>query len=144
MAPSADVRLPDIGASARVAKTVTEGDVSLFAGLTLDIAPQHLDEAFMSGHPYGRRVAHGTYVLGLASAAAARLSEQEGITTVSYGYDRVRFVRPAFIGDTVTATATVAEVVAPRTYLDVVATNQHGDVLAVARHVLHHPGDVPT
>lgn len=144
MAPSGDTRFPATGASAAVAKTVTEGDVSLFAGLTLDIAPQHLDEAYMAGHAFGRRVAHGTYVLGLASAAAAKLSAQEGITTVSYGYDRVRFVRPVFIGDTVTATATVAEVVPPRTLLDVVATNQDGEVLAVARHVLHHPGDVAT
>ena len=50
-------RYPEVGARARFAKTVTETDVTLFAGITGDLAPQHVDADYMSKHPAGQRVA---------------------------------------------------------------------------------------
>lgn len=139
---SAEIRMPAVGAEARLSKTVTESDVYLFAGITMDQAPQHVDEAYMSSHAFGHRVAHGVLILGFASAVSAKLSAEQGITTVSYGYDRVRFIAPVFFGDTVTAVARVARVESPRTYLDITITDQRGRTCAVAAHVLFHPGDV--
>jgi len=62
----------------------------------------------------------------------------QGETPVSLGYDRVRFLRPVFIGDTVTLTYTIAEVDAGKRQSlgDIEVINQHGDLVAVARHVL--------
>jgi len=142
MSSAETLRMPEVGATSSLAKTISESDVYLFAGITMDLAPQHVNEAYMKDHAFGRRVAHGVLVLGFASAVSAQLSAEQGITVVSYGYDRVRFVAPVFFGDTVTATATVARVESPRTYLDVVVTNQDGTVCAIAAHVLYHPGDV--
>lgn len=139
---SAEPVMPLVGAEATISKTISESDVYLFGGITGDLAPQHVDEHYMQGHAFGHRVAHGVLLLGFASAVSAKLSAQEGITTVSYGYDRIRFTAPVFLGDTVTAHARVARVESPRTYLDVTITDQRGRVCAVAAHILHHPGDV--
>lgn len=139
---SAEVKLPPVGAEARLSKTISESDVYQFAGITMDLAPQHVDEDYMSRHAYGHRVVHGVLLLGFASAVSAKLSAEQGITTVSYGYDRVRFVAPVFFNDTITATARVTRVESPRTYVEVTVTDQRGRVCAVAAHVLYHPGDV--
>ena len=82
---------PEIGATARFAKTVTETDVTLFAGITGDLAPQHINAAYMAGHPLGRRVAHGVLTLGIACSASSALCEQQGVTALSYGYDKIRW-----------------------------------------------------
>jgi 3-hydroxybutyryl-CoA dehydratase len=139
---SVDVKLPPVGAEASLSKTVSESDVYLFGGITMDLAPQHVDEDYMSGHAFGHRVVHGVLLLGFASAVSAKLSAEQGITTVSYGYDKVRFTAPVFFGDTITAHARVARVEAPRTYLDITVTDQRGRTCAIAAHVLYHPGDV--
>lgn len=140
----ADVRYPEQGTRAEFAKTITESDVHLFAGITGDLAPQHVNAEYMERHAYGSRVAHGVLVLGLASTVSARLSEAAGITVVSYGYDKVRFLRPVFLGDTVTVSAEVVEVDpgARRTVLDITARTQDGTTCLYARHLLHHIGDV--
>jgi 3-hydroxybutyryl-CoA dehydratase len=73
------------------------------------------------------------------STCSTKLIEQVGNTPmVSYGYDRIRFVRPVFIGDTVTVTYVVAAVDDEKGEIrsDVTATNQDGDVVAVATHIL--------
>ena len=78
-----------IGASASFTKTVGEVDVTLFAGLTGDLHPVHIDEEMMRKTPYGRRLVHGVFVLGLMSTAGARLTGNLPVPTVSIGYDRV-------------------------------------------------------
>ena len=57
---------------------------------------------------------------------------------VSYGYDRVRFVKPVFIGDTITVTYKVTERDDAKGEIraDIAVTNQHGEVAAVATHIL--------
>ena len=59
-------------------------------------------------------------------------------TPVSLGYDKVRFLGPVFIGDTVTLTYTIAEIdpVKRRSYSDIKVENQRGELVGVARHIL--------
>ena len=62
-----------------------------------------------------------------------------GGTAVSYGYNRVRFIRPVYIGDTIAVTYTLREVdvADSKTYADVVVRNQRGETVAAAEHILH-------
>jgi len=127
-----------IGASASFTKTVGEVDVTLFAGLTGDFHPVHMNEALMRRTTYGRRLVHGVFVLGLMSAAGAKLTGDLPVSTVSIGYDRVRFVRPVFIGDTLTATYRIVEHQPDRARVlsEVTCVNQTGEAVATATHLL--------
>jgi 3-hydroxybutyryl-CoA dehydratase len=123
-----------IGASVTFTKTVSETDVYLYAGITGDFSPNHLDEEYMKKGRYGRRIVHGTLLLGFMSAASSRMPLGR---TASLGYDRVRFVAPVFFGDTVTTEYTLREIDREkrRVSADVTCRNQHGQVVAVAVHV---------
>jgi 3-hydroxybutyryl-CoA dehydratase len=128
-----------IGTSVTFTKTVGESDVYLFAGVSGDLGPNHVNEEYMRNTRFGRRIAHGVLIVAFMSTCSTKLIEQSGNTPmVSYGYDRIRFVRPVFIGDTVTVTYVVAAVDDERAEIrsDVTATNQDGDVVAVATHIL--------
>lgn len=131
--------LPRVGASSRFRKTVTEADVVLFAGITGDFAPQHIDEEYMRDKPQGRRIAHGILTLGLSSTASSALCAQEGIVAVSYGYDRLRFLSPVYIGDTVEARCEVVrvDVDSHKAFADVRVTRQDGELCLVATHILY-------
>jgi acyl dehydratase len=110
------------------------------AGITGDFSPNHVNTEYMEQTPFGAIIAHGVLVVGLMSTCATKVIEQ-ALTSrpaVSLGYDRVRFVKPVFAGDTITVTY---EIVSEdrdqaRTYGEVSARNQHGDVVAVATHIL--------
>jgi hypothetical protein len=81
-----------LGTTVTFAKTISESDVYLYAGITGDIGPNHTNAEYMSGTRFGQRVAHGALTLGLMSTCSTRLIEMLGDTpTVNYGYDRVRF-----------------------------------------------------
>lgn len=123
-----------IGATATFTKTVAESDVYLFAGITGDLSPNHVDEQYMAAGRYGRRIAHGALLVGFMSAATARM--QIG-RTVSVGYDRVRFVAPVFFGDTITTQYTVATIdrARRRATATLSCTNQHGQVVATGTHI---------
>ena len=131
------------GTHARFTKTVAESDIYGFAGLTGDFAAPHVDEEFMKSSQYGRRVAHGALLVGFMSTASAQLAgrvieARPGITPMSVGYDRVRFVAPVFIGDTITVTYTVKSLDPERrrSCADLLATNQHGETVGVAEHIM--------
>ncbi len=128
-----------IGASASVAKTVTESDTYLYAGVTGDFSPNHINEEFMKEGRYGQRIAHGTLLMGFMSAASAKLYLGR---TASLGYDRVRFIKPVFFGDTVTTEYKIREVdmVKKRVYADVTVTNQHGETVAAAVNIRAYVG----
>lgn len=132
----------DVGACFRFSKTVSESDLYQFAGISGDFAPQHVDEHFMRGTSFGRRIAHGglvmAYASNLASAAAAKAAERTDETALSYGYDRVRFVRAVFIGDTLEVTYSIVEVDTRRrrSTADIRFVNQDGELVAVAQHLM--------
>src|SRR5438067_111045 len=124
-------------------KTVSESDIYLFAGITGDFAPNHVDEVFMSRTPYKRRIAHGALIVGYMSAASTRAIER-GLATItdatplSLGYDKIRFLKPVFIGDTITVTYKVTAVDEARGRSEAVIEvhNQGGLLVAVATHIM--------
>jgi acyl dehydratase len=127
-----------LGKTVTVRKTVSETDVYLFAGITGDFARNHVDEEFMRGTRYGRRIAHGALAVGLMSQASTKILDGLPGTIVSYGYDRVRFPAPLFIGDTITVTYEIVErdPAALKTFARVTCTTQTGAVVAAATHIL--------
>lgn len=129
-----------IGTAVTFAKTVTETDIYLFAGITGDFSPNHVNAQYMAATPYGGIIAHGALLVGLMSACSTRVLEQAESRrpAVSLGYDRIRFVAAVRPGDTVTITYTVVAVdeESSRTIGDIVARNQHDEVVAVASHIL--------
>ena len=127
-----------VGKSITVRKTVGETDVYLFAGISGDFAPLHVDEDYMRGTKYGRRIAHGALMLAYMSRASTAMAVDVPGTIVSYGYDRIRFPKPVFIGDTVTVTYAIAEhdVAAGKISSRVTCTNQRNEVVAAATHIL--------
>lgn len=95
------------GMSASYAKTITETDVVLFAGLTGDDNPVHTNAEFAEGTAFGQRIVHGMFSAGLISTVLGTRLPGPGAI---YLDQQVRFKAPVHIGDTVTATATVEEV----------------------------------
>lgn len=87
-------------------RTITEADIVLHAGQTGDFFPHHMDAAWCATQDFGQRIAHGTLVLSVAvGMTAGDINPQ----SMSYGYDKIRFLRPVFIGDTITVTAEITE-----------------------------------
>lgn len=131
-----------VGQSVRFSKTVGESDVYLFAGITGDLSPNHVDEQVMAASSYGRRIAHGALLVGFMSTCSTRMIEAApptpDATAVSLGYDRIRFLAPVFIGDTLNLTYTIAEIdpARRRSRAEIRVTNQHGTLVAVAEHIL--------
>ena len=128
----------EVGQVVRFSKTVSESDVYLFAGITGDLSPNHVNDEYMKGTPYGRRIAHGALMVGYMSAASSKLVENVPHPIVSYGYDRIRFIRPCFIGDTITIEYRVEEKIEEKAQLisRATVTNQHGEVVTVATHIM--------
>jgi 3-hydroxybutyryl-CoA dehydratase len=131
-----------VGAATSFSKTVTETDVYMFAGITGDFAPNHVNEAYMEKSKYGGRIAHGALLVGFMSTASTQaaygtLASSEE-TAVSLGYDRMRFLAPVFFGDTITVDYRIASVDPERrrATADIKVTNQNGVLVAVATHVL--------
>lgn len=137
--PPAGPALPEVGTTVTFAKTVGESDVYGFAGISGDFSPNHIDADYMRRTTYGERIAHGGLLVAYMSTCSTKVMDALGNPpTVSLGYDRIRFVKPVFIGDTVTVTYTVDEIdnTRGRSWARVECTNQHGDVVAAATHVL--------
>ena len=95
------------GMSASIAKTVTEADIILFAGVSTDVNPAHLDEEYCKGTMFGGRIAHGMLSAGFISAVLANKLPGPGTIYLS---QTLKFKAPVRPGDTVTATVTVREV----------------------------------
>lgn len=123
-------------------KTVGESDVYQFAGITGDLHPNHVDEMYMSRTPYGRRIAHGALLVGFMSAASTLMTQRVQaavpLPIVSYGYDRIRFIKAVHIGDTITVDYVVARVddAERKLFADVTITNQRRELVCAGTHIL--------
>jgi 3-hydroxybutyryl-CoA dehydratase len=95
-----------IGDTATHSKTITEADVILFAGISGDFNPIHINEEFAKTQIFGKRVVHGVISVALISAVLGVKLFGPGIL---YGSQTVIFKKPVFIGDTLTAVATIKE-----------------------------------
>jgi acyl dehydratase len=87
-------------------RTITEADIVLHAGQTGDFYPHHMDAEWCRTQDFGRRIAHGTLIFSIGVGMTAQAVNPQAM---SYGYDRLRFVKPVFIGDTIRARVTVKE-----------------------------------
>jgi 3-hydroxybutyryl-CoA dehydratase len=124
------VRLDEltVGMSAEQAKTVTDADVVLFAGITGDFNPVHVDAVAAGQSRFGGRIAHGMLGAGLISAVIAMKLPGPGTIYLSQS---LRFTKPVRIGDTVTARVEVAEVIAAKKRVRLLTTcrNQTGETV---------------
>ena len=119
----------EIGMSASFTKTVSETDVYLFAGISGDFNPLHMNHEFAKNTPFGARIAHGAlpYCL-IAPVLGMKLP---GLGTMALEMN-VRFKAPTYFGDTITAKATVFEKLPDKRWVRMACewTNQKGTVVA--------------
>jgi acyl dehydratase len=122
-----------------IGRTITETDVVVHAGHTGDFFPHHMDAEWCKTQPFKQRMAHGTLIFCIAVGMAASLINEVAIT---YGYERLRFVKPVFIGHTVYVKVTVKE---KKEYKKpgyglltelVEVYNQQNDLVMLCEHIL--------
>ena len=131
----------DIGDSTSFTKTVSESDVYMFAGITGDFSPNHVNKAYMEKSSYGKLMAHGALMVGFMSTASTMAiahTRDADETPVSLGYDRIRFLKPVFLGDTITVTYEFVSIdpETKRSVADIKLTNQDGELTTVGQHIL--------
>jgi 3-hydroxybutyryl-CoA dehydratase len=88
-------------------RTITEADIVNFAAFSGDWYPLHVDKEYAAKSPFGERIAHGMLVL---SAASGLMPLTDYAIVAFYGMDRVRFVGPTMIGDTIHVEAEITEI----------------------------------
>ena len=128
----------EIGLEEHFTKTVSETDAVLFAGITGDFYPLHLDEEFAKKTRFKTRIVHGALLVGFISTVMARINDHlPSPGGVSTRYD-IRFVGPVMFGDTITTTLAVREKIPERNELimDARCTNQKGDAVLIRQTVM--------
>jgi len=121
-------------------RTITETDFVVHAGHTGDFFPHHMDAEFMKSSSFGQRIAHGTMTFAIGIGLTAHEINPAAFT---YGYERLRFPKPVFIGDTIRTRAVVsAKEPDPKrpSYGRVIerceVLNQRGEVVMACDHIL--------
>jgi acyl dehydratase len=87
-------------------RTITETDIAMFSAVSGDWSPLHNDAAYAANGPFGTRIAHGLLLVSMMTGLAP-ISGQAVVAL--YGFDRVRFVNPVLLGDTITYTSKIAK-----------------------------------
>lgn len=128
----------NLGDSARFSKTITEADVVLFAGITGDLNPAHIDEAYAKGTFFKTRIAHGMLSAGFISAVIG--TRLPGPGTI-YMHQSLDFLAPVAIGDTVTALVEVIEKIdeKQRIRLKTTCVNQNGAAILSGEALVSPP-----
>lgn len=121
-------------------RTITETDIVMHAGQTGDFYPHHMDAEWCKTQPFQQRIAHGTLIFSIGVGMTAGAINPEAM---SYGYDRLRFVKPVFIGDTIHVRVSIKEKKDhPKRPTHGIVTelveviNQKGDVVLACEHLL--------
>lgn len=126
-----------VGDRGSFSKTITERDVFAFADISGDFNPLHIDEEYARHTVFGRRVAHGILTAGIISTVLG--SDIPGLGTI-FTQLEIRFLKPVYFGDRITATATVTEIINPkRVRLMVACSNQDGVDVAIGNAVVIPP-----
>ena len=116
-----------IGDSAEFTKTVTEGDVYLYAGVTGDLNPAHVNQVEAEASMFKGRIAHGMLTAGFISAVLG--TQLPGPGTIYMGQE-LSFLKPVYFGDTITAKCEVSEIIKEKIVkLKTTATNQKGELV---------------
>ena len=129
----------EIGQKASTSKTITETDVILFAGVSTDINPVHIDEEAAKKGIFGKRVAHGILVSGLISAVLG--NKLPGPGSIYMGQD-LKFLAPVYIGDTITAEVEIIDLVPEksRIKLNTTCVNQDGKTVISGTALIMNKG----
>jgi acyl dehydratase len=140
-----------VGETAEFSKTLTASDIDQFAAISGDFDPIHVDEAHARTTPFGRRIAHGILSMAILSTCSAMISaraRERGSrgASVSMGYDRIRFLKPVFVGDALTARYTILELdpATRRSRSKVEVVRGDGELVVVGEHLmkwLPEPGE---
>lgn len=85
-------------------RTITEADIVIHAGHSGDFFPHHVDEEFCKSQPFRHRIAHGTMTFAIGIGLTA---QEVNPVAFTYGYEKLRFPKPVYIGDTITSTVTI-------------------------------------
>lgn len=127
-----------IGEEASFSKTITETDVYLFAGISGDFNPVHVNEEYARQTRFKARIAHGALPQSLIAPVIGM--KLPGLGTVAVEI-RCRYKAPTFFGDTITAKATVAEKIEEKRWVRMALewTNQRGETVAVGEAVVIPP-----
>jgi acyl dehydratase len=120
------------------AKTLTDAHFVCFAGLTGDQHPIHYDDAYAKTTRFGKRVAHGLLLTALTAVGASTLSSMLEGSMVAFVEQSARFLKPVFIGDTITPELEVSEVL-PKTDVGLLrlttrVKNQRGETVLEGMH----------
>ena len=138
-------------------RTITEADIVTFAGLSGDFIELHTNEEFAKQTKYGRRVAHGALIFSMSIGLTTRMNLLDDSVIAFTGVDKLRFVAPVFIGDTIHVTKRIVERQELSTLQGTVTfetkvLNQRDELVLVYRDkmllrcrppVLDRPSDVP-
>jgi len=127
-----------VGDAAEFAKTVTETDIYLYAGITGDFNPAHVNEAYAKNTFFKTRIAHGMLTAGFISAIIA--NQLPGPGTI-YMKQELSFLAPVRIGDTITARVEVLELLAEknRVRLKTTCSNQDGVTVLTGEGLVSPP-----
>jgi len=126
-----------VGDSGCFSKTILESDVDGFARVCGDFNPLHLDEEYARGTRFKHRIAHGILSAGVISTVLG--TEIPGLGTI-FRELHIRFDRPVYLGDTITARAIVTEVINPRRVcLMVACVNHAGEDVALGHAIVVPP-----
>lgn len=121
-------------------RTISEADIVFHAGHSGDFFPHHMDEEFCKTQPFKHRIAHGTMTFAIGIGLTAMEINPRAFT---YGYERLRFPRPVYAGDTIGTRVTVSrkEPDPKRPGFGKVVescevTNQKGETVMFCEHIL--------
>ena len=127
-----------VGDAVESRKTISESDVYLFAGVTGDFNPLHVDAEYAKASPFGARVAHGPLTFSLCAGLLGM--EMPGLGTVAVS-NQVTYEAPVFIGDTIAVRVEVAELDPERNRATMAVTwrNQEGTQVASGSMIVKPP-----
>lgn len=126
-----------VGDSGKFTKVISEKDIFRFADASGDYNPLHIDETYARNTRFGKRVAHGILTAGIISNVLG--SDIPGIGTIFLQL-QIRFYKPVFINDRITATAMVEEIIqTDRIRMLVSCTNQNGEDVAIGNAIVIPP-----
>lgn len=122
-------------------RTITESDIMNFAGLSGDFIELHTNEEYARQSPFGRRIAHGMLTLSISTGLMTQMNLVTDTVVAFYGIDKLRFVKPVFIGDTIHVKKTVLDTLAKGgtagvVTFDTAVLNQNGEAVLVYRDKL--------
>lgn len=120
-------------------RTITDADIVLHAGQSGDFYPHHMDEEWCKTQSFKHRIAHGTLIFSVGVGLTAGVINEVAMT---YGYERLRFIRPVYINDTISTTITIKDKKDHKKPGYGIVTellevhNQHKELVMVCEHLL--------